>query len=192
MSEIWNKVIEVVDSYAGGGERRLETGTRLVCPAPDIAPLAWLHVLFPGLNEGEVASLEVALRCNFPADYRDFLMHTNGIFLFAYRTKIFGIRHGYSRTGDEAWQPHDLIHHNGKYEVPNGTPESHFYFGSTCFGGKWCFFDSRVKPAKVGITDRKLYQPELIFYNFSDWLVFELESGDDLNSQRRLAMPNSQ
>lgn len=48
--------------------------------------------------------------------------------LFAYALSIDGLRRGYSRTGDEAWQPYSIVMPNVT-ERPADVPEPLVFFG---------------------------------------------------------------
>ena len=57
-----------------------ETGALLIGRAPHVAELAWLHSLFPVLNNEEIGKLEEVVKTEIPEPYKEFLMNcSNGL-----------------------------------------------------------------------------------------------------------------
>jgi hypothetical protein len=153
------------------GERILSNGTKLICPTPHIATEAWLHGMFPPLEIEKIDELENQGGFKLPDDFREFLKRANGTFLFSYTISIWGVRANYSRTGDDAWQPFDLLDHNGKWERPEGSPDSIIYFGSNAHGNNWCFFEFHENSYRIGETSREKFLPIAYWPDFWKWLI---------------------
>jgi hypothetical protein len=65
------------------GEEFARNGTMLIGRAPHIARLAWLHSIYPVLNDQEIAVLENEVKTRIPPPYREFLTtSSNGLGLF--------------------------------------------------------------------------------------------------------------
>lgn len=105
----------VVDQARGLGERALDSGTRLIGHVPHVAPEAWLHALYPPLSEDGIAAVEESLSFPLPADYAAFLRIHNGLRVFSGDLWLGGRRTSYSRVGDAAWQPFDLVLHHEEF-----------------------------------------------------------------------------
>jgi hypothetical protein len=167
-----DEVIAIRERWAGRGERRLENGTKLICPAPHVAPAAWLHALFGPAQESQISSAESKCGIEFPREFRDFLVRTNGLFLFSNSISIWGIRTSYERVGDAAWQPFDIKHHNEPSERPSGSPEALLFFGSMGKGSEWCFFEPADEGHRVGKTAaRGRFSPTAYWPDFWTWLL---------------------
>jgi hypothetical protein len=134
-------------------------GTRLICSTPHVAPDAWLHVLFPPLANGKIEIIERGLEWDLPKDFKDFLLRANGLMLFSYHISVWGQRETMARTGEDAWQPHDLVAHNFTTERPVGSPNNIGFFGSSNQGDCWCFFEFEAKNYRVGKTARDAFHP---------------------------------
>lgn len=149
-SKVFSEVIRTISKWSHRGEKLLSTGVRLVCPIPHVAPEAWLHVLFPPLMKPEIEEMERNLRPLLPDEFKDFLMKTNGLQMFAYNISNWGVRKNFARSGDEAWQPFNLISHNEEADRPPGSPEDVIYFASADGGDTWCFFEINENGYRVG------------------------------------------
>jgi hypothetical protein len=58
------------------------SGAVLIGHAPHIAPMAWLHSIYPVLTEEDIIELEAELKKPIPEAYRDFLKnYSNGLAL---------------------------------------------------------------------------------------------------------------
>lgn len=176
-NSIAETVVDVVSQYIPYGERKTSSGVWLVCPTPTVAPEAWLHVIYTPLLPEDVSNLETQLGVKFPDDFQKFLLRMNGVKLFSYWTTVFGKRESYKRTGDDSWQPHDIIDHNNQFEVPKGTPLNITYFGTTNNANDWCFFDFNGNECLVGITNRQYFEPKSYYKSFGNWLENELAEG---------------
>lgn len=100
-----NQLVSVAESL---GARTLANGTRLVGRVPHVGSDAWLHVLFAGLNESQIDSVETLVGRVLPDEYRWLLHRVNGFALFSGALFVTGLRTGYARAGDQAWQPFSI------------------------------------------------------------------------------------
>jgi hypothetical protein len=173
---VFKEVVQVMSRWSSEGDKQLSSGVRLVCPTPHVAPEAWLHVLYPPAAVGDIQRAEKQLGTLLPDEYKAFLLRANGLEMFSYRLAVWGIRKNMARTGDEAWQPFDLVNHNYESNRPKASPSDFVYFGSVDGGETWCFFESNHGSHRVGKTSRESYKPDTYWPNFGTWLRDEVRS----------------
>ncbi|MBO0721400.1 MAG: SMI1/KNR4 family protein [Blastocatellia bacterium] len=174
--KLYNEVVRAMSKWSPKGEKLLSNGVRLICPTPQVAPEAWLHVLYPPLALEKVEGIEKRLGRPLPDDFKFFLRRINGLQMFSYRISIWGLRQNMARTGDEAWQPYDLVDHNAELERPENSPEEVVYFAGTDGGRYWCFFEFKGKSYRIGKTDRRNFHPDSYWSDFGSWLLDEIGS----------------
>ena len=167
-----DRINSILQKSGNAGERRLANGTRLVEPAPDIGQKAWRHLAFASLADEELSKLEHELRQRLPPQLKMFFRKHNGISLFGNEINIWGKRSNFVRSGDDIWQPFDIVRHNNPSERPRSCPYSIVFFGSTNQGEKWVFFSP--DDGSIGKTSRTRYQPEQSWPDFNSWLLDEL------------------
>lgn len=117
MSGKYGPIMEKLYSWGSNGIKKVEgglnDGTVLICRAPHIGTEAWFHELYqPALSEDEIGLIADSLKVSLPDDYVEFFREYNGINLFSDALSIWGLRKSYTRTGDEVYQPYDVISHN--------------------------------------------------------------------------------
>jgi hypothetical protein len=78
--------------YSGLGVRELENGARLIGHVPHVAPEAYLHSVFPGLDPQGIKRLESDIEHKLPGSLKTFYAQHNGLDLFAGSLSIFGLR----------------------------------------------------------------------------------------------------
>ncbi len=107
-------------TYVGGGV--------ILCHTPSVAPLAYLHRIYPVLLPEQIAQLEVEIGQAPPRDYRAFLTSVgNGASL--YNLSLYGFVHGLVRdAADPLGQPISLRYGN-IIERPHGLHEDAIAIG---------------------------------------------------------------
>ena len=90
----FEKVKEEIFKYEHLGEEVVpETGALLIGRAPHVAPQAWLHSIYPVLNNEEILQLEQIVGTELPGTYKFFLMNaSNGLNLFVGKFVLYGLR----------------------------------------------------------------------------------------------------
>lgn len=131
---IISHILEIVNKAESLGERTLPNGVRLIGHIPHAAPEAYLHIIYPPLNNEQITSIEEAITKKLPDELKAFLKVSNGINLFADSLSIDGLRHSYVRVGDEAWQPYSMVTPN-TIERPPDADESLVFLGGYCWDG---------------------------------------------------------
>jgi hypothetical protein len=141
MNDIENFIISELEPYEKYGKTIQENGTKLIGKAIHIAPLAWLHSIYKGLNEIEIKEVESDLNTEIPKEYACFLHFSNGLNLFNTSLSLYGRRTSYNRiSAINARQPFDLKTKN-IHERPKKSKEEYFYIGSYFKDGSLIFID---------------------------------------------------
>jgi hypothetical protein len=171
--DYFEKVVSILKSYENLGKRILPNGTQLIGHAPQIAPEAYLHNIFPPLDDDGINELEKVLQTEIPKDYKEFLKKkTNGLHIFIDTLALDGLRSSYERTGDAAWQPYNLSTIN-IHERPRDSKDSYFYIGGYSWDGSLLYIDSDDN--KVYRCTRYSSKPLNEWQNFEDMLVKEVK-----------------
>lgn len=134
-----SEVFAVVEKWAPRGETVLDTENKLICPVPDVAPEAWLHVLFAPASSSQISRAETEGDW-FPPEFHDFLPGVNGISLFSGHVDVWGIRTTHVRAGDAPRQPFDILSLNRPGQRPLGSPTRSFFSPVPHAEGGGCFF----------------------------------------------------
>jgi hypothetical protein len=124
----FEEILKVVRQAEHLGSRKLTTGVELIGHVPCMAPQAYLHVLFPPLNDEKIEEIETNIGHILPSDLKDFYGYSNGIMLFASGLYVDGLRRNFARRGDESRQPFSIITPN-THERPVDSPDSLVFFG---------------------------------------------------------------
>jgi len=100
----------------------------VLCHTPFVAPLAYLHRIYPVLSPGELASLQSNLGRKIPVSYSDFLCSVgNGANL--YELSLYGfVSQARRSASDPLGQAHSLRYGN-VIERPEGIKEDTFAIG---------------------------------------------------------------
>ncbi|PQJ21968.1 SMI1/KNR4 family protein [Tenacibaculum sp. SG-28] len=172
MNDIYNYIISELKPYEKYGSIVQENGTKLIGKAPHIAPLAWLHSIYKGLEISEIREIESKLDIELPKDYSEFLKLCNGLKLFNTTLSLNGRRTSYDRKAEiNARQPFDLSTKN-IYERPKNTNSEHFFFGSYFSDGSLVLIDKSTN--KVIRTDRNKFRVLNSWTNFNEFLKKEI------------------
>lgn len=168
--QAFQKILTILERAKCLGERILPNGTRLIGHVPHVAPEAWLHTIFPPLDISGIQKLEAEIKISIPADYKKFLMATNGLKIFSDRLSLDGLRMSYVRTGDEARQPYSLVTPN-TFERPKDALSSYLYIGGYSQDGSHLYIDGET--LKVFRAARRTSAPLNEWKNFGEMLVTE-------------------
>ncbi len=123
------------------GVRKLPDGTILIGHVPQVAPEAYLHNVFPGLDRKGLNQIESLIGQPLPEPLRRFYTVFNGLDLFSSSLAIFGLRANYSRSGDDAWQPFDITLPNVDERIDNANDDTVF-FGSYEWDGSLLYMNA--------------------------------------------------
>jgi len=172
MNDIANFIISELKPYEKYGTIIQENGTKLIGKAPHIAPMAWLHSIFKGLEINDVEIIATELNTEIPKEYVEFLTFSNGLGLFTGTLSLFGRRTSYERVAEiNARQPFSLRTIN-IHEKPSNSNENYFYIGSYNWDGSLVFIDKLNN--KVHRCDRDDGEILKTWTDFSDFLKTEI------------------
>ncbi|AUC15800.1 hypothetical protein BTO06_11855 [Tenacibaculum sp. SZ-18] len=123
-----------LNKYEKLGIEKQSNGTELIGKAPHIAPLAYLHSIYKGLNNDEIGRLEQELKTEIPKDYKEFLKFSNGLHIFNTTLYLNGLRESYNRQkAIENRLPFALSTKN-LFERPRNAKPEYFFIGGYDYG----------------------------------------------------------
>lgn len=128
-----------VEEWSHLGNRRFDTGGRVVGHLPDKGDLAWLHRLYPPLDLADVVETERALDRQIPEPFRAFLQVMNGGRFFLHLFSINGHVARLSRKPSALGQPISLQYGNVVGRAKN-LPEGAFCVGSLAGQKIVCYY----------------------------------------------------
>jgi len=165
----------ILRKWENGGKKVLTNGTELLCHVPHVAPQAWFHIMYTALSSQEIKDFEELSPIPFPIEYKEFLSKANGINIFSDSLSIWGLRHSYQRTGEEALQPYDLLSLNS--ERPKGCSDTWLFFGSYSWDGTRVMFDMAE-----GTFNNKVYRcPRRSTQIIQEWPSFWVWLDSEIN-----------
>jgi hypothetical protein len=170
--EYLGKVYRIVDRAKSLGEEQLPNGTRLIGKVPHVAPEAKLHLIFPGLTEKDVDYMEAELGVDFPNVLTVFYFAHNGISLFSGSLSIYGLRRNYDRTGDNVWQPFDILVTN-TFESPEDLKTNNILIGGYKQDGSRLCID--CSNGKVYRCSRESAKPLNEWSSFDEMILQEAQ-----------------
>ncbi len=171
--DYFDKVKAVINNYSFIGQQVLADGTILVGKAPHIAPLAWLHNIYPVLSKEEIYLIEYKTGVEVPDAYAHFLTHhSNGLMFFVATLSLHGLRKRMGRSIEDAWQPFSIDTRNTFERVDDASP-FHFFIGSYNWDGSLLYIDN--KTGKVHRCSRKTVKPLNTWDSFEEMIVTETE-----------------
>lgn len=126
----YRALMVVVESWQRLGVQVLPGGTRRIGHIPHRAPQAYLHDIFPGINEVQIRKLELKIGFVLPESLRSFYYLHNGMNLFG-RFGVYGLRAHFDRTSFPSIleQPYDIGTPNIE-ERPGMAPKEVVFLGS--------------------------------------------------------------
>lgn len=126
------------------GVEKSENGTTLIGRAPHIAKQAWLHSIYPVLNEQDIVTLESELNTQIPNDYKWFLLNcSNGLKIFVSKFYLYGLRKELGRSIESSRQPYGLDISNVD-ERPDNAKDSYFFIGGYSWDGSQIYIDKET------------------------------------------------
>jgi hypothetical protein len=158
MRQTWDRVLKILERWTHLGEERASTGARLIGHVPHVAPMAYLHSIYPGLDESQIDELEALCQRPIPPPYRALLRITNGANLFSDKLRINGLRTSYARDADASRLPYAMEAAN-TWERPKGSPQDAVFFGGYSFDGSR--LSMLPEDDRVFYTPRRTYEPIL-------------------------------
>jgi hypothetical protein len=133
IGESWIRVRKALLSWESLGAATAPNGARLIGHVPHVAPMAYLHTIFPPLSEAEILELERIVGRRIPQEYTSFLRLSNGLKVFM-KLSLDGLRTSFARDVDSARLPFSLETTNVQ-ERPRGSPVEVVFIGSYSYDG---------------------------------------------------------
>jgi hypothetical protein len=124
----FDDVMTLILEWEPLGCRVAADGARLIGHVPHVAPEAYLHVVFPALDDEGIAQIAEQIGRSLPPDLEAFFRMANGIDLFSSSLCVDGLRGDYVRTDNDAWQPFSISLINLD-ERPPDADDCHVFFG---------------------------------------------------------------
>lgn len=168
----FNKIIDKLKEWKEIGEKVTANQTLLIGKVPHIAPEAWFHSIYNGLNEDQILDIETRLKKVLPNHLRECLKTANGLKMFSNSVSIWGRRTSYARTGEEAYQPYDIIDLNE--DLSSEISNDWLAFGSYFWDGSTMFYDLTSNDDKVFICERDSMKKMKTWDNIYLWLEEEI------------------
>jgi hypothetical protein len=143
--KLYEQVRERVGSVTDLGHETLPSGAEVFGHVPETGPDAWLHALYPGLDDEELDAVADDLDRSVPAAYADWLRLTNGLELFVTTLALFGVVREGGRDPRNR-QPFALSIHNVD-ERPGDAGDEDFFIGTYDWDGSLLYLrgdDERV------------------------------------------------
>ena len=169
---IEKKILNRLRKFQKFGTEKQPNGTLLIGKAPHIAPLAWLHTIYKGLNEKELENLEKEVGTKIPEDYIEFLKFSNGLNIFNTTFNLYGLRNSFNRQNEiKNRLPFSLVDKNN-LERPKNAKDKHFFIGSYDWDGSLLYIDKTNN--KVYRTESENLNPKNEWTNFNDMILSEI------------------
>jgi hypothetical protein len=153
----------LLENAASTGSQTLANGTRLLGHVPHVSRLAYLHVLFPALEQRSIVELESELGRKLPATFSSFLREHNGVILFQGALAIYGQKAHYLRDASSR-QPFSLVDENC-VSPPAGAQRDELYIGGYDWDGSKLF----MKEGDRRVYFRALGDPKVLL----EWASIE-------------------
>jgi hypothetical protein len=90
-------LLQLLDRWSGNQPLRDNARVRLICRQPQNGAYAYLHRLYRGLDEEEIADIEATVGRSVPPRLREFYSVTNGARLFEGQVSVSGLVRDFSR-----------------------------------------------------------------------------------------------
>jgi hypothetical protein len=84
------RILKQLDLSSNAGDVTNAMGTRLIGHAPDIAPKAFVHVVYAPLGEIALQEFGERLGRSIPPQFREFLTCANGLLIFSGAIRVMG------------------------------------------------------------------------------------------------------
>lgn len=170
----WQPIAEIIRKWEQFGCKEIPDRASLTGHVPHVGPRAYLHTIYRGLTNEQIASLESELGVCFPASFREFLHVSNGAHFYVDALHILGRRTSYARTGDEAYQPYDIIASNSVFEKPGDAHAGVCLVGGYDWDGSSLYFNAHGEyPNRIIRCSRESIAPMNAWEDF--WSMLESE-----------------
>jgi hypothetical protein len=146
------------------GKEKKPDGTMFYGRAPHVAPVAFLHKLYPPLTDEQIIELGNVAGNKIPRHLADLYRECNGLHYFSDSLSIDGLRI------EGAHQPYDIDIPN-VYERPKDAEDNIIFFGGYSWNGS--LFYTKVNDEKIYWCDRKSTKPLKHWNSIEDFIYQE-------------------
>jgi len=126
---VLENILRCVDEARSFGYQKTEWGAKFYGRMPHVAPEAWFHRVYAGLNADQLRQLERLVGGGLPDELAALLEEANGLSLFDRCLAVDGLRTEYSR-GPEASSFPFAMETGNNLERPRNCPKGYLFFGS--------------------------------------------------------------
>ncbi|WP_202802303.1 SMI1/KNR4 family protein [Rheinheimera nanhaiensis] len=183
-NEFDEKVLRRMNAWATSNDLVNDAGTRLIGHRPEIAPKAFLNVIYSALSETDIREFESRVQLSIPKQYRAFLGIANGLICYSGSLKVLGYI-----PKDRKHESHVHNYPSDAY-IPNcsarlkGLRDKDFIVGFYKEDGSYALVNGEGLVERVSVKgDGKIiYQWE----NFDSWLSEEILRLDELFRSKML------
>ena len=119
------KIISLLNHYSSDGDMLTVSGTRAIGYLPEIAPQAYIHVIYPPLEENNIIALQSRIQpLNVHQSLLDLFRCSNGMQIFFKKLfRVFGsVPIGSGSILDHFKYPSDIFSINGSMRVKGSMP----------------------------------------------------------------------
>lgn len=177
-NEFDEKILGRMTAWATPNDVINKVGTRLIGHRPEIAPKAFLNVVYAPLNETEIREFESRLQFRLPNQFKAFLSVANGLICYSGSLKVMGYI-----PKDRKYESHVHNYPSDAY-IPNcsarvkGMREKDFIVGFYKEDGSYALVNGDGFVERVSVKgDSKIISQ---WDNFDSWLTGEILRLDEL------------
>jgi hypothetical protein len=181
MPKYLHDIYSIIEKAKIFGYKDVSNGAKLIGHAPHVAPEAYFHLIFPGLDEKDIHHMESQLGKGIPVPLATFYFINNGISIFSGSLSIDGLRRNYSREGDDVWQPFNIVDLN-TFDAPPDTEENQLFFGGYQDDGSLLYVD--LKDLSVYRCTRDSTRPLNAWPSFEEMLLSETQRLSELFDEK--------
>lgn len=116
----YNEISSILDSGSGAGNKVSDSGAVFLGHMPEIAPKAYIHVIYPPIDEESILALSEILKpVSLPTSLVDFFRYANGMNVFFKKGfRVFGYVPAENRVSEGFFDyPDDILHANGDIRI---------------------------------------------------------------------------
>lgn len=84
------KILAPLEEYGYLGETTNDMGTRLIGHVPHVAPKAYINIVYAPLSNSHLLEFEGRFERPIPNQYKEFLVHANGLNVFSDALRVMG------------------------------------------------------------------------------------------------------
>lgn len=124
----YNRLMDLIGSWRRLGSIKLDNGVERIGRLQSIGTEAYMHEIFPPLDNSRIDIIEDKLNIKLHQSLRDFFLLHNGLDLYRFQIAVYGLRTTYNRTTENVFlaQPFDLVSLNSLERPIKEKPELMF------------------------------------------------------------------